>query len=177
MSNKESHLDRTIRWMSHDVKVCMAHDAFVGAMTLIFSHISALAGYFAGRVKERPDSDHDEFMSFYLTYFKSFPDIRESVKTRSGSKLMSLIYTHFRNGLIHEHLMKKGTALDQGLSKPEYYFETETGLIVLNVDHFFADYLKVLAEYSNDVRFDRKSEIQKRFIERAKFLGAAEPII
>jgi len=177
MPNEESHLDRTIRWMSHDVKICMAHDAFVGAMTLMMSHISALAGYYAGRVKERPDNDHDEFMQFYRVYFKAFPDIQHTVKTRSGFKTMSLIYTHFRNGLIHEHLMKKGTALDQGLSKPEFYLESQSGLIVLNVDHFFADYLRAIAEYSNDVKFDRKPGIKQKFIDRSKYLGAGEPII
>lgn len=171
---KESHLDRTIRWMSHDVKICMAHDAFVGAMNLMMSNISALAGYFAGRVEERPKNDHDEFMSFYRTYFKSFPDIQAM---NENYKRVSLIYSHFRNGLIHEHLMKKGTAIDQGFSKPAFYIETNTSQIVLNVDHFYADYLTVLAKYSNDVYNDSPPGIKERFINRAIFLGASDPIV
>lgn len=171
---KESHLERTVRWMSHDVKICMANDAFVGAMTLMMTHISALAGYFAGREASQPANDHDEFMNFYNAYFSVFPDIQPPAE---GRRRKSLIYSHFRNGLIHEHLMKKETAIDQGFAKPSFYIESTSNMIVLNVDHFFADYLRVLGSYSNDIKRKRKPMVQENFIKRAKYLGASEPIV
>lgn len=160
--------------MSHDVEICMAHDAYVGAMNLMMSHTSALAGYYAGRGATDKTNDHDEFMVFYNAYFKVFPDIQE---LDEKGKMRSLIYTHFRCGLIHEHLMKKGTALDTGLSKPPFSVYKGDGSIVLNIDSFFADYLRVLSEYSNDVRFDRRPPTKQNFINRARALGANDPII
>ncbi len=178
MSEKESHLDRTIRWMNHNVRVCMSHDAFVGAMTLMMAHTAALAGYYAGRDHDKQGGDHDEFMSFYNAYYNPqiFPDIRPPL-SGNQKKRRSMIYTHFRNGLIHEHLMKKGTAIDQGLTKPPFYHEITNDLIVINVDFFFPEYLRVLGEYSNDVKYSRKKDIKDNFIKRAKYLGASDPIV
>ena len=174
---KESFLDRTIRWMSHDVKICISHDAYIGAMNLMMSHISALSSYYSGRATYKVN-DHDEFMKFYREYFKAFPDIQQPRKTKSGRlEHMSMIYTHFRCGLIHEHLMKTGTALDRGLSRPGFYIENKSRAIVLNIDHFFFDYLRVLATYSNQLKYGADEKLKQNFIKRAKFLGAEEPII
>lgn len=170
---KETHLERTIRWMSNDVIVCMAHDSYISAMTLMMTHVSALAGYYSGRMKERPSSDEKEFLNFYNEYFEELPDI----STTEKNKRISIVYHFLRNGLIHEHLMKKGTALDKGLSKPAFYIQSNTGDIVINVDSFFADYLKAIYKYSNNVFFNTKPNIKENFIKRAKYLGASDPIV
>ena len=174
---EESFLDRMTRWMSHDVKICIAHDAYIGAMNLMMSHVSAMSSFYSGRTTGKVN-DHDEFMNFYRKYFRAFPDIQQPRKEKNGrSKHMSIIYTHFRCGLIHEHLMKTGTALDRGLSKPGFYIEKKSGMIVLNIDHFFFDYLRVLATYNNQLKYGDDEKLKQNFIRRAKFLGAEEPII
>lgn len=177
MSSQESFLDRLTRWFTHDVDVCMNNDAFIGAMTLMLCHISALSSYYSGRTIERVQSDEKEFLDFYKKYFIVFPVITQpKINDRTGKiKSVSIIYNHFRCGLIHEGLMKNGTALDRGRDKPSFYIHQSSGDIVLNVDHFYEDYKKVIEKYKKDIRHDKT--IQTSFISRAKFLGAEEPLI
>lgn len=179
MNDQESFLDRLTRWFTHDVKVCIENDAFIGAMTLMLCHISAFASYYSGRVVDRPQNDEKEFLDFYQKYFTVFPVITQpQIDNRTGRiKEVSLIYNHFRCGLIHEGLMKKGTALDRGIEKPNFYIHINSRDIVLNVDHFYEDYKKVIQKYKNDVRNDDPRGIKQNFINRAKFLGAEEPFI
>lgn len=165
----ESHLERTKRWMLHDVEVCMQNDAFIGAATLMMSHLSALAGYYAGRQANRPRSDAKEFIKFTNKYLVSFP--------RMTIKGQHLLYNDFRNGLIHEHLPKKGTALDNDDEKPIYYFEPNKHLHVLNLAKFYLEYIDAIGQYLDDVRQDNSAGVKKRFINRAKFLGAIELIV
>lgn len=172
--DKEPFLDRMMRWMSHDVKICMANDAYIGAMTLMMTDIAALAGFYAGREKEKPEDDHNEFERFFRDFFNlakdsNYHDLIYYLDEEHRNKLV--IYDHFRCGLVHEHLMKSGNAVDKGLTKP-YVFFSEGGLTI-NVDHFYIDYLSVLKRYSKKVRSDKT--ISDNFKKRARFLQVYEP--
>ena len=176
MEEKESFLARTIRWMSHDVKVCMAGDAYVGAMTLMMTDIAALAGFYAGREDGKPKpSDHDEFVVFFEEFFDLAKDPRydQLIYEVKKGKNKCVIYDDFRCGLAHEHLMKVGTAIDKGLEKP-YVFMSPAGLTI-NIDLFYADYMNALAKYADRIRND--VTVANNFIKRAKHLGAYQPYI
>ncbi len=176
MTNQESFLERTIRWMNHGVKACIADEAYLGAMTLMMANISALASFYSGRdSKNAQPNDHDEFVKFFDDFFigahkLSYDDIWYKLE---GENKKCILYDEFRCGLIHEHLMKYGTALDKGLTKPYVYISPEG--ITINIDRFYPDYLNAVAVYSDKVRND--STIFENFKKRAKYLGAYEPYI
>lgn len=173
--NQESFLERTICWMTHDVGVCMAHDANVGAMTLMLTDVAALAGFYAGRTEKNPRNDHDEFTRFFIEFFdlakdKEYADL---IFRLTGAEKRCVIYDDFRCGLVHEHLMKNGAAIDKGYAKPYIFYSLEG--FTLNLDLFYADYLNALSQYSDKVRNDKG--VAKNFKARAQFLGAYEPYI
>ncbi len=185
MSTKEPFFHRMLRWMRHDVKVCMDHGALVGAITLMLAHTAALAGFYSGRKKACPTDDHDEFMSFFNDYYKKFNQdpARDSLRIiDKKGKEKDMIYTHLRCGLIHEHLMKRGTGIEKG-AKPYIYISSglksatsREGDITINVDLFFKDYLETLDDYYLDVT-KNKNKLKKKFIDRAKYLGAYRPYL
>jgi len=180
MNSEEPFIDKMIRWMKHDVKVCMDNDAYVGAMKLMMNDISALAGFYAGRNTPKPSppiTDEIEFMNFFDNYFKVLNALPHSIilKPVQGMKVINLIYTHFRCGLIHEHLMKNGTAIDKR-GDNEYLYLTQGG-ITININCLYNDYLKTLEEYYSDVKNKNKLNVQENFIKRAEYLGAYQPYI
>jgi len=182
MDGKEPFLNRMLRWMSHDVNICMAGDANVGAMTLMLTDIAALAGFYAGRTELKLQNDHDEFVLFFEEFFDLAKDKRydqliyKLVKDKKKSiKDRCIIYDDFRCGVVHEHLMKQGTAIDKGLEKPYVFMSLSSGELTINIDHFFADYLNALSKYADRVRND--ANVADKFKKRAEYLGAYQPYL
>ncbi len=172
----EPFLDRTIRWMRHDVEICMKSDAYVGAMKLMLGDVAALAGFYSGRTTSKPKNDEKEFMTFFDTYFHELNSLPHSIilKPMDGTRPKNLIYTHFRCGLVHEHLMKFGTAIDRR-DDNNYLYLTDSG-VTINIMKFYRDYLQTLEDYFQDVKQGRDN-IGENFIARAKFLGAYDPLV
>jgi hypothetical protein len=180
MIQNETFLGRTLKWMSRDVTVCMNGEAYIGAMTLMMTNIAALASFYAGRVTEKAPkehNDHDEFVAFFEKFFdlatnQNYNQLIYKIEIKNKKeKNKCVIYDDFRCGLVHEYLMKNGTALDVGLDKP-YVFLSSSGL-TLNIDTFFTDYLRALAKYAKTIK--ENITVAENFKKRAEKLGAFEP--
>ncbi len=181
----EPFLDRFFRWMDYDVDVCMKEKAYIGAITLMMTNISALASFYVGRITDRPKSpenDETEFITFLDAYFPGLKslgiqDIKIPRANENGQiEQKSMFYFYFRCGLVHEYLMKRETAIDKGLDKSYLFFNEITKTWTLNVENLYYDYKLSIRAYYQDIKY-KNNELKSKFIKRAQFLGAENPIL
>lgn len=140
--------------MYQGAAACHEKQAYVSCATLICSSIEALGGFLTGSEKEWGDGE-DRFVAFIRRYFGSFlsyikPATQHAKK--NPDDYPSLLYKKFRCGLIHEYIMKEGTALRRSIPcvySPYVEITPEFDLI-LNIDDFFTEFGTAIARFKED---------------------------
>lgn len=168
----ETELDRMIRRMYQGVTACHEKKAYVSCATLISTHIESLGGFLIGSEKEMGDSE-ERFVTFIQRYFKSLLGYVKSAAEhakKDPAEYPKLLYKKFRCGLIHEYIMKEGTALRESVPMvySPYVEITPEFELILNINDFYTEFGTAIAMFKEDAQKD--PEVSANFGRRMAYL-------
>lgn len=166
-----------------------------GTLLLICSYIDALGGYLCGRATEtfghHRASNKRGFENFVWSYMPRFraaaltakgTEIRRTVTVdrcapgcsarrpavkRKKLNFCEMLYTLYRNGLVHEFLPRSWAGYARG-TRVCVCWDSRRRRLVVDLDELVGDFREALAGYCADVRNDRA--VRSRFRERLRFV-------
>lgn len=178
----ETLFERNIRWILNEVNACYQNEAYVGAMREICCIIDGLSGYYVGSKEDKRRKTEEEFIEFIKAYFTEFNRHTKNKKGQELTKKMKryreekqnslnyyqILYSQFRCGLVHNLLMKTGSAIYKGRNNP-YFSATKQFKLIINIDHFYDDFVRAILTYKDDV-LANKNGLKDNYKKRHEFL-------
>jgi len=189
------------RWHIESIDRCIANNVNFGAATLILTTIDALGGFYKGLIEKKVNrkkkllvrmggsranppkkiytikgvkyeesSSRDVFVNFIKNYMRDF--FEEVQKGTRKKRAVEILYSHFRNGLVHEGGPKIGTGVYRNYS-PELFksYPKQKIFMAINLLSFRDRFVKALYDYEKDL-FDIKNQPErlKRWRDRFNYL-------
>jgi len=178
----ETLFERNIRWILNGVNACYQNEAYTGAMREMCCIIDGLSGYYCGSQKDKKRKTEKEFIKFIKVYFTEFNRYTVNKKGQELTKKMKryretnlepltyyqILYSQFRCGLVHNLLMKTRNAIYKGRNNP-YFNKTRQFKLIINIDHFYDDFVRAILTYKDDV-LANKNSLKNNYKKRHKFL-------
>lgn len=106
--------------------------------------------YFINGIKYEESSNRDVFVNFIKNYMRDF--FREVQKGTKKKRAVEILYSHFRNGLVHEGGPKIGTGVYRSYS-PELFksYPQQKIFMAINLLSFRDRFVKALYDYERDL--------------------------
>ncbi len=172
----------------------VAH-ANAGTLLLVCSYIDALAAANAGRASEtfrhHRVSPQAEFVAFINEYMHGFRQAAErrpgffhqrsvivdrcapgcdpkgKAQRRKRLNYLEMLYTLYRNGVVHEFLPRGWGAFTRGRDR-YLQWDGRRRRLIIKLDHFVRDFRRALRTYCRDVRTDPMK--RQNFRRRLRFV-------
>lgn len=185
-------LEIITRWMKDDVLKAYKNNINIGTVLLVFAHIDALGYYLEGvdielrRRNYRTKIQNDKYSRWsrgapFHKFIRNYMPLlqkncsgkrvtlvvdREAsppVKKRVG--YLKALYTHYRHGVVHEHMMKAGTGITRDSDK---YIHTKRGYFFIDIGFLAEEFMQAVENYKKDVLNHEK--IARLYARRRSFI-------
>jgi len=125
--------------------------------------------YIINGIKYEESNSRDVFVNFIKNYMRDF--FKEVQKGTRKKRAVEILYSHFRNGLIHEGVPKIGTTVYRRYT-PELFesYPHQEIFMRINLLSFRDRFLKALYDYERDLFDINQPERLKRWRDRFNYL-------
>ena len=120
-------------------------------------------------IKYEESNSRDVFVNFIKNYMRDFfKEVQEGTKKK---RAVEILYSHFRNGLVHESGPKIGTGVYRSYS-PELFksYPKQKIFMAINLLSFRDRFVKAFYDYEKDLFNEKQPERLKRWRDRFDYL-------